>query len=56
MAKKTNKVRVNMRLYEDLVKWVKKYAKKRRTNMTRIVTEQLSQLKEQENGSTSVHR
>jgi len=49
------KVRVNMRIGEDLVKWVKRYAKKKRTNMTRIFTDHLVQLKEGD-GNSSVNR
>lgn len=42
------RVRVNMRIYGDLLKWAKKYAKKKRTNVTQLVTDYFVKLKEKD--------
>lgn len=39
------RVRVNYRLQQDLVAWVKKYAKKNNTTFTGVVVDALSEFK-----------
>lgn len=46
--KKTKDVRLNLRFHEDLAEWAKKYAKKRRTSVTQIVTDHFVDLREKE--------
>jgi len=41
-------IRVNMRIHGDLLKWAKKYAKKRHTNITQLVTDYFVKLKEKD--------
>ena len=45
MKTAVKKVRVNMRIPEDLLKWAKRYAKKNKTYVTRLVVDHLSVLR-----------
>jgi hypothetical protein len=42
-----------MRIHEELVTWVKKYAKKKKTSVTQIVIDHFVNLREQKSAQSS---
>lgn len=46
MKKEAQRIRVNLRLPPDLVKWAKTYAKKHKLNFTEVVEQALGALKD----------
>lgn len=42
------RIRVNMRLPNDLIEWVKEYAEARNTTLTQVVVDELTDLRAEE--------
>ena len=53
---KPRRVRVNMRIPADLLDWAKDYAVSKNKNVTQIVVDHFTGLKEKSNGNGKTHQ